>query len=368
MDRPNRGIGIFGIGGSTIPRYRKRMDSLVQAVREGELSEAQISEAADSLLQDDVSLVEGKVEFLKALAIRGETAGEIAGLASAFLEKAVDPEVTPEELDAPTLDVCGTGGDGLDLFNISTASIFILAAGGVAVVKHGNRSVTSNCGSADVLEALGVPIDLSPGEFAQSREDHGVGFLFAPHYHPAFKAVVPVRKQLAAEGVRTVFNLLGPLLNPVRPEYQMVGVFDPMLPETYAHILAKLGRKVAWAVHGNTADGRGVDELSTMGPSVIYKTEMGEVSRDEITPEDLALPTVGVEDLQGGDAKMNAGILRGILDGSETGPKRDIVCLNAGAGFAITGVAGSLHDGIAFANELIDNKKASKKLKAVAVR
>ena len=211
-----------------------------------------------------------------------------------------------------------------------------------------------------------MPIDLSPEAFAESMRRHGLGFLFAPHYHPAFKAVVPVRKQLAEAGCRTVFNILGPLLNPVRPDYQLVGVFDEKLPKVFAEILGKLGRKVAWAAHGKTADGHGVDEISTMGPTQIWSTTLGELTETTLTPEDLALPTARVEDLKGGDASQNASILTGILDGSITGAKRDIACANAGAGFAITGIAGSIQDGIALANELIDQGKARTKLAAVS--
>jgi len=341
------------------------MDKLTEAVAQSELTPDQVVEAANHLLTEDPQATEKRVAFLKALASRGETPSEIAGFADAFLDRAVDPGIKPADLDAPTLDVCGTGGDKLDLFNVSTTSIFILAAGGVAVVKHGNRSITSNCGSADVLEELGMPIDLPPEKFAQSMKAHGLGFLFAPNYHPAFKAVVPVRKQLAKEGSRTVFNILGPLLNPVRPDYQLVGVFDETLPPVFADILARLGRKVAWAAHGKTADGDGVDELSTMGPTHLCKAALGEITAETLTPDDLALPIADVNHLKGGDAKQNAGLLRGILDGSITGAKRDIVCLNAGAGFAITGVAGSLHDGVAFANELIDQGKAKRKLASV---
>ena len=341
------------------------IETLTRTAREQELSHRDVAEAAELLLDTDEATVAPRVEFLKTLATRGETPSEIAAFASAFLERAVDPAITPAELDRPTLDVCGTGGDKLDLFNVSTAAIFILAAGGVAVVKHGNRSITSNCGSADVLEELGMPIDLPPAGFAESMRRHGLGFLFAPHYHPAFKAVVPVRKQLAEQGCRTVFNILGPLLNPVRPDYQLVGVFDENLPKIFAEILGTLGRKVAWAAHGKTADGRGVDEISTMGPTSVWSSTFGELSETCFTPEGLGLAPANVEDLRGGDARQNAAILTAILDGSDRGPRRDIVCANAGAGFAITGIAGSIHDGIALAGELIDQKKASRKLQDV---
>lgn len=341
------------------------IDALTRKVHDSELSTDEVTKAATLLLDESADTIPARVAFLKALATRGETPAEIAAFAAAFLERAVDPAITPADLDQPTLDVCGTGGDKLNLFNVSTSSIFILAAGGVAVVKHGNRSITSNCGSADVLEQLGVPIDLPPAAFAESMRRHGLGFLFAPLYHPAFKAVAPVRKELATEGCRTVFNILGPLLNPVRPDYQLVGVFDAKLPKVFAEILGKLGRKVAWAAHGETADGRSVDEISTMGPTTIWSSTLGELTENTLTAADLGLPAASAEDLQGGDSAVNAAILTGILDGSDRGPRRDIVCANAGAGFAITGIAGSIQDGIALAAELIDQKKALRKLRDI---
>ena len=257
----------------------------------------------------------------------------------------------------------GTGGDKLNLFNVSTTSIFVLAAAGLVVVKHGNRGITSKSGGADVLEALGIRIDLPPAEFADCVRETGLGFLFAQQYHPAFKAVAPVRKQLAEEGIRTIFNLLGPLLNPVRPDHQLIGVFSPELPPIFAEILSHMGRKRAWAVHGKTETGAPMDELSTLGTTLIAETNnrttapVRELSRDE-----LNLAPATLDDLVGGDASENARILTRILDQSERGPKRDIVVLNSAAGMVIGGMADSIEEGMRLAHQLIDSGAALEKL------
>ena len=227
------------------------------------MNDAQLEFAAGQLLDEneDISI---KTQFLKSLAKKGETPSEIAGFVKNFLKHAVDPKFSSDDCQGPTIDVCGTGGDKLDLFNISTASVFVLAAGGASVVKHGNRGITSKSGGADVLEELGVPIDLPVDDLRRCVLENNAGFLFAPLYHPAFKAVVPVRQELAKEGIRTVFNLIGPLLNPVGPDYQLVGVFDSTLTTTFAQILGKLGRKRAWAVHGQGPNNEGMDEMLSL--------------------------------------------------------------------------------------------------------
>jgi anthranilate phosphoribosyltransferase len=301
-----------------------------------------------------------KAAFLRALREKGETAAEIAAFARALLARAVDPDIQPGKVPGPLLDVCGTGGDKLDLFNISTTAMFILAAGGACVVKHGNRAITSKCGGADVLEELGVRIDLPPEELRRTVETHGLGFLFAPAYHPAFKAIVPVRKALAAEGIPTIFNLLGPLLNPARPDYQLVGIFSPVLLPKYGEALAVLGRAHAWAVHGS-----GMDELSLSGPSEVREVVSGVVREFTVDPRALDLPTCELGELRGGDRATNAAILTAILDGSERGPKRDIALLNAAAGFVITRLAGDLHAGLDLAREQIASGRAFGRLRAL---
>lgn len=323
-----------------------------------ELTPDQIDLAADQLL--DVSVTDSdKAAFLRALADKGETPAEIAAFVSAFLGRAVQPTIDRASLGRPLLDVCGTGGDRLDLFNVSTASVFVLAAAGVAVVKHGNRGITSKSGGADVLEALGIRIDLPAEAFGDCLNEVGAGFLFAQLYHPAFKAVAPVRAHLATEGRRTIFNLLGPLLNPARPDHQLLGVFDEALTAPFADILDRLGRTRAWAVHGHTETGAGMDELSSIGPSVVWETRRGEKARTfEIVPSVLGLSPARAEDLRGGGAAENAALLRSILDGTLSGPKREIVALNAAAGLVICGVCDDLPAGLARAAEAIDSGAA----------
>ena len=344
------------------------MNEIIEQLRGGvDLEAGQIEECAEALLGDEVG-DEVKADFLRAFADKGERPDEIAGFVEAFLGRAVDPGVRGGG-EVPILDVCGTGGDKLNLFNVSTTSMFVLAGGGVKVVKHGNRGITSKSGGADVLEALGIRIDGGPGEFAECIDEVGVGFLFAPLYHPAFKAVAPVRQVLAKEGRRTVFNLIGPLLNPARPDCQLVGVFAKELTPVFAEIMRSLGRKAAWAVHGTTEDGRGMDELSNLGETLICKAGSGDaVSEEVLDPTTLGLEGGSLEELAGGEAKENAEILTGILDGSERGAKRDIVCLNAAAGFVIAGKAADLGAGLELAGSVIDGGAAKEKLEALRAR
>jgi anthranilate phosphoribosyltransferase len=227
-------------------------------------------------------------------------------------------------------------------------------------VKHGNRAITSKCGGADVLEELGISIALSPDALRRCVAEHGLGFIFAPAYHPAFKAIMPVRKALAAEGVPTVFNLLGPLLNPARPPYQLVGIFSALLLPKYAEALATLGRARAWAVHGS-----GMDELSLSGPTEVREVTGGLVNELRIEPETLGLKLCALQELHGGDRAANAAILTGVLEGTDCGPRRDIVLLNAAAGFVITRLAPDLHAGLALAREQIDSGRALGKLRAL---
>jgi anthranilate phosphoribosyltransferase len=321
-------------------------------------------EVAAALLLDPAAPDAKKERLLEALSLKGETPAEIAGFVEAFLEHAVDPHLGLLELEGPTLDVCGTGGDQLDLFNVSTTAMFIAAAAGAVVVKHGNRGITSKSGGADVLEALGIRIDLSADEFRTCIEKAGLGFMFAPIYHPAFKSVIAVRKSLAARGVRTIFNLIGPLLNPARPECQLVGVFSRDLCPAFAEILQRLGRESAWVVHGTTGDGRSVDEVSLMGSTRICKAgSMQEMDDEEVRPRDFGLKHAEVEELQGGDAKANAIILEAILTGRETGPKRDMVLMNSGAALACAGLADNMGDGIEISREMISSGAALEKLR-----
>jgi len=248
----------------------------------------------------------------------------------------------------------------LDLFNVSTACMFVLAAGGACVVKHGNRAITSKCGGADVLEELGVRIDLPPADLQRCVEAHGLGFIFAPAYHPAFKAIVPVRKALAARGIPTIFNLLGPLLNPARPAHQLVGIFSPLLLPKYAEALAALDRARAWAVHGS-----GMDELSLAGPTEVRDVTAGVIRELTVNPAELGLARCDLAELRGGDCAENARILLAILDGTECGPQRDLVLLNSAAGFVVAGLAKDLGAGLERARECISSGRALGKLRAL---
>jgi anthranilate phosphoribosyltransferase len=323
-----------------------------------------ISEAVELLLDPQIS-AEAKACFLAALNEKGETPQEIAGFVQEFLKRAVDPGLDRAVLPGPMLDVVGTGGDRLNLFNVSTTAVFILAAGGVCVVKHGNRGITGKCGGADVLEALGVRIDLPPERLAPVVQSVGAGFLFAPLYHPAFKAVMEARKILASQGKRSIFNLLGPLLNPARPDYQLIGVFDRRLTLPFAEILTMLGRKAAWVVHGSAGQDRGMDELSTLGMNEVTQIQSGAVQSRVLDPAQYGFIPGTLEELVGGDAQENADILEGVLTGQIQGGRRDMAVLNAAAGFVITGVAGDLHEGKTLAESVISSGAAHAKLRAL---
>ncbi len=325
----------------------------------GHLTAEQIDRAVAHLTaaewEDEV-----KAELLRALRDKGETAEEIAAFARALLARAVDPGLDFAKLSGPVIDVCGTGGDRMELFNVSTTSMFVLAAGGAVVVKHGNRAITSKCGGADVLEHLGVKIDLAPDRLRRVVESVGLGFIFAPIYHPAFKAIAPVRKLLAAQGVPTVFNLLGPLLNPARPPHQLVGIFDRSLLPKYAETLRSLGRHRAWAVHGG-----GTDELTTTGPSDVHEVTPEGVRAFAVDPRELGLAPSTAGQLRGGDCATNARILTGVLDGTLRGPQREIVELNAAAGFVVAGLVPDLPTGLAHARAQLDRGTALAKLQAL---
>ncbi len=329
-----------------------------------DLSPAQVRDAAAFLL-DPIPEATCKANFLRALAVKGETPKEIAGFVNEFLQHAVDPMIDTASAPGPILDVVGTGGDKLNLFNVSTTAMFILASGGVCVVKHGNRGITGKCGGADVLEAFGIKIDLPPEKLARMVKEIGIGFIYAPLYHPSFKAVAESRKLLAAEGQHSLFNLLGPLLNPARPAHQLIGVFDEKLVPTFAHILKELGRKGAWVVHGKTDDKRGMDELSTLGKNTIAALADGAVKSMTLAPTDLGFAKAKLADLAGGEAVENADLLEGILEGRIKGAKRDMAVLNAAAGFVITGKASDLAAGKTLAEDLLDRGAAHVKLRAM---
>lgn len=339
------------------------MDALIGNLESGQEMTAGDVELAACFLLDERADDASKARLLEALSVKGETPAEIAAFVEEFLRHAVDPALGELDLPGPTLDVCGTGGDKLDLFNVSTTSMFVAAAAGAVVVKHGNRGITSKSGGADVLEALGVRIDLPVDGFRRCVEKAGVGFMFAPNYHPAFKAVVGVRKMLAARGVRTIFNLIGPLLNPAKPQCQLVGVFSRDLCPVFAEILERLGRESAWVVNGATADGRSVDEVSLMGSTRVCTAGSRNRREDVVwSPRDFGMNESSVEALQGGDAVENAAILEGILSGRDSGPRTEMVVLNAGAGIACAGLASSFAQGIEVAREMIRSGAAMDRL------
>jgi anthranilate phosphoribosyltransferase len=336
------------------------METLTSLLRSGaELNPAQVREAVGALISAEVPDA-AKMEFLKALRDKGETAAEIAAFAQALLAHAVRPELETARLPGPTLDVCGTGGDKQGFFNVSTAVMFVAAAAGACVMKHGNRSITSKTGAADVLEELGIKLELTPARLRHCLEQHGIAFLFAPMWHPAFKAIAPVRKALAEQGIPTIFNLLGPLLNPARPDHQLIGVFSADVLPKYAEALRILGRRRAWVAHGD-----GTDELTLTGPSRVCALEGGAITSFSVTPEELGLSRCPHEALRGGDRAENARILTSVLDGTERGPKRDMVLFNSAAALVVAGIAPDLATGLTLSRKAIDSGTALAKLRGL---
>ena len=291
--------------------------------------------------------------YLVGLAAKGETIAEIAGSARAMREHAI---VVHHDSNGQLVDTCGTGGDHSGTFNISTTVAFVVAGCGIPVAKHGNRSITSKSGSADVLKALGVNLDLTPDQVGECIDEIGIGFLYAIHHHPAMKYAIAPRREL---GVRTIFNILGPLTNPASATHQVIGVFDASLTEPLAYVLGRLGTRAAYVVHG--ADG--LDELSTTGVNRVSHLRLGEVTTFELDPLDLGFPRAHIADLLGGTAEENAATMRAILAGEERGPKRDIVILNAAA--ALTTEEGDWESAVLQAQESIDSGAALAKLDAL---
>src|SRR5271166_5094311 len=331
---------------------RATWPALIGALIKGESLTAEETAWAMNEIMEGAATPAQIAGFGVALRIKGETASEVTGLAQAMLDHAA-----PISIPGQTIDLVGTGGDGARTVNISTMGTIAAAAAGARMVKHGNRAASSACGTADVLEALGVVIDLPASATAELAAEVGVAFLFAPLYHPALRYAGPTRSEL---GVPTVFNFLGPVANPARPAAQAVGVFDPRMGEIIAGVLAGRGCS---ALVFRGADG--LDELTTTAPSTLWVVHDGEVAQTEFSPSSLGLPGASVADLRGGDAMHNAAVARAVLAG-ERGPVRDIVLLNAAAALAATaGVAGpdavvpALADGYARAAEAVDSGAAS---------
>jgi anthranilate phosphoribosyltransferase len=327
---------------------------LLQNLKNGATLDAVQSAQAFGVIMSGAIAHDDIAAFLSALAARKPTVEEIVGGARAM-------RASMRKIAAPAnaIDLCGTGGDGHNTLNISTATGFVVAACGVPVAKHGNRSASSRSGTADVLEVLGVKIDLEPQVAETCLAETNFCFLFAPHYHTAMRYVAPVRKRL---GFRTIFNLLGPLSNPAQVKRQLLGVFSADWIETLAHVLGELGSEKAWLVHG--ADG--MDELTTTAATHTAVLDRGKVSRHEISPEDIGLPRVPLSALKGGDAVTNAAALIGLLDGGP-GPYRDIVLLNSAAALVVAGKVNDLKAGALMAADAIDSGAARRVLARVSI-
>ena len=299
--------------------------------------------------------------FLTALRMKGETVEELIGFAQVMREKAVKVRTRASEVVGATgtdremlIDTAGTGGDASGTFNVSTATAFVVAGAGLKVAKHGNRSVSSLCGSADVVETLGINIELSAAKVARCVDEVGIGFLYAPLLHTAMKHVMAARREM---GIRTVFNMLGPLTNPAGANAQVIGVYSDALTEPLARALAELGTLRAYVVHGDD----GLDEISNTGPSHISEVREGVVRSSTVRPEDFGLPRSSLQDLRGGDREENAAIVRHVL-AAEAGPRRDIVLMNAAAALVVGGKAQDFKEGVALAAESVDSGAAAAKL------
>lgn len=327
-------------------------DAIRKIVDREDLTEAEAVAVMAEIMDGDATPAQ-VASLITALRMKGETVDEITGFARVMREKSI--KIPTQAKPTAIIDTCGTGGDHLGTFNISTTAAFVVAGAGVAVAKHGNRAMSSKCGSADVLEALGVAISLPPEQVGRCIDEVGIGFMFAPAHHPSMKHAVVPRKEI---GIRTVFNILGPLTNPAGAKRQLIGVCDAHLTDLIAGALKNLGSEQAIVAHGVD----GIDELSTVGRTKVVELLNGELSAYEIAPEDVGLKTANVRDLkQGEDPSESARIAESVLTGS-LGAPREIVVLNAGAALKVAGAASSLQTGIALAEASIDSGKAIKAL------
>ncbi len=338
-------------------------ESLYKVVNRQDLSE-------EEMIKTMTEIMEGKATqaqigaFITALRMKGETVEEITGAARVMREKAlkigsgnglVSLDRDDINIDQETIvDTCGTGGDGTNTFNISTITAFVVAGAGLKVAKHGNRSVSSRCGSADVLEELGINLNITPADVERCLNEIGIGFLFAPLLHGAMKYAIGPRKEI---GLRTIFNILGPLTNPAGANVQVLGVYEPELTGTLAHVLKNLGSKSAFVVHGVDC----IDEISITGETLVNELKDGEVKEYTIHPEDFGLPCSSIDSIRGGNARDNAKIVRSVLNG-EDGARRHVVLLNASAALVAAGKASDFKEGIEIAEESIDSGNALKKL------
>ncbi len=327
---------------------REAIDAIVTHARA--LSEAEAADVMREIMSGEATPAQIGA-FLVALRLKGETADEITGMARVMREHALS-------VDAPegVVDTCGTGGDASGTFNVSTAAAFVVAAAGAPVAKHGNRAMTSACGSADVLEALGAKIDLPPEQVARCIREVGIGFMFAPVFHPAMKNVAGPRREI---GVRTVFNILGPLTNPAGAAHQLLGVARPELAPLLAEVLGRLGARHALVVHGCG----GLDELSLCGPNMVHELREGALHDYGVSPNEVGLEPAPNEALVGGSPEENAEALRTVLDGA-TGPLRDVTLLNSAAALVAADVAADMNEGVRLAAQAVDSGAARDKLNA----
>jgi anthranilate phosphoribosyltransferase len=321
-------------------------EMLNKVLNNTDLSFEESKQLMDDIMGGELSPVQIGA-MLIALRMKKESINEISGMALSMRNHA--STINP---GGALIDTCGTGGDLSGTFNISTTAAFIVAGCGLKIAKHGNRSVSSKCGSADLLESLGVNINLSPQQVEQTIKEVGIGFMFAPKFHGAMKHAIGPRKELA---VRTVFNILGPLTNPANAQYQLLGVFDESLTETMANVLKKLGTKKALIVHGHD----GLDEISICGPTKVSELKIsGEITTYDINPTDFGIALSDQESIKGGDLSVNTTITKDILSGKETGPKRDISILNAAGALVAANKAADFSEGIKMARDAISSKKS----------
>jgi anthranilate phosphoribosyltransferase len=317
---------------------------------------AEEAEQAMAVILDGRASTAQIAAFLVALRMKGETAAELIGFARAMRAKACP--ILLDRSDEPLIDTCGMGGDGAGTFNISTIAALVVAGAGVRVAKHGNRSISSRCGSADVLEHLGVRVSVNPEEAARAIRDIGIAFLFAPAFHPAMRHAQPARVELK---MRTVFNMLGPLANPAGATAQLVGAASPVAAALLAEALAALGLDRGFVVHGSD----GLDEITTTGPTQVYEICAGRIEPSELAPADFGVPVACAADLAGGAPEENAAIALSVLEGA-AGPKRDIVLVNASATLVAAGKVNGFREGMRMASESIDSGAALGKLRELA--
>ncbi len=342
-------------------------EAIYKVVTRQDLTEAEMTRAMEVIMGGEAT--EAQIgAFITALRMKGETVPEITAAAKVMRAKAtgipianglVDLDRDEINVDWETVvDTCGTGGDATQTFNVSTTTAFVVAGAGLRVAKHGNRAVSSRCGSADVIEALGITLALTPDQVAACINEVGIGFLFAPQLHGAMRYAIGPRREI---GIRTIFNILGPLTNPAGANEQVLGVYDPRLTEPMAQVLGNLGGRSAFVVYGEGS----YDEISIVGPTRVSQLEAGKVRTYDITPEDFGVKRARLEDIKGGDVFDNARIVRQVLKGEGGAPREDMVALNAAAAFIAAGLARDFPGGIALARETIKTGKALGKLEAL---